>query len=86
MGTGVDRAVVLLVAVGGGRLLDNGDIFVEFIAAVVHDEFLILIAEIFLDGRGWFVLGVAIGVDVGHRTDSALVLLIESAFAELTFP
>ena len=32
------------------------------------------------------MLGVAIGVDVGHRTDSALVLLIESAFAELTFP
>lgn len=44
MGTGVDRAVVLLVAVGGGRLLDNGDIFVEFIAAVVHDEFFVLIA------------------------------------------
>ena len=89
MGTGVDGVVVLVLAVGLGdvrRLLHDGHIFVEFIAAIMHDKFFVLVAEIFLDGRRLFLLGVAIGIDIGHRTDSALVLLIYPAFAKLVFP
>ena len=72
--------VMLRFAIGFrdlGRFSDNGDIFMKFVAAIVHDKFFILIREIFFDRRRRFGFRII--------ANSTVIGVHDCTFIELSF-
>ena len=72
--------VMLCFAVGFRdlwRFSNNGDIFMKFVAAIMHDKFFILIRQIFFDRRRRFGLRII--------ANSTVIGVHDSTFIELSF-
>ena len=72
--------VMLCFAIGFrnmGRFSDNGDIFMKFVAAIMHDKFFILIRQIFFDRRRRFRLRII--------ANSTIIGVHDGTFIEFTF-
>ena len=72
--------VMLCFAIGFrnmGRFSDNGDIFMKFVAAIMHDKFFILIREIFFDRRRRFGFRII--------ANSTVIGVHDCTFIELSF-